>query len=196
AISRRVTRRRRGLPRDRLGPTREDPVRTREVAGVPVRIPLEVVLMLRLCLPERACRCHLGHDRSWPKTRRLDIGDGVLGDPALLLVRVEDRRAIARPDVVSLAVQRRRVVDLEEELEQLPVGDPLRVEDDLDRFGVRPVIAVGRVRNIAAAVANASGKNPGPLPEKILHPPEASTGENRRLSCLAHFAPPPSPLYR
>ena len=51
---------------------------------------------------------------------------------------VEDRRAVARAAVVALAVQGRRIVDLEEELEQVAVGGLLRVEDDLDRFGVVP----------------------------------------------------------
>jgi hypothetical protein len=37
-------------------------------------------------------------------------------------------------------------VDLEEELQQLPEGDHLGVEDDLHRLGVVAVVAVGRVR--------------------------------------------------
>ena len=36
-------------------------------------------------------------------------------------------------------------VDLEEELEQLPIGDPLRIEDDLDRLGVTGIVLLGRV---------------------------------------------------
>jgi hypothetical protein len=56
---------------------------------------------------------------------------------ALLLVAgVEDGRPVAGPDVVALPVLGRRVVDLEEELQQVPVGDLVRVEDDLDRLGV------------------------------------------------------------
>src|SRR5262249_44323872 len=90
------------------------------------------------------------------------------------------------PDVVSLTVQRRGIVDLEEELEQVPIGDLLRVEDDLDRLGVAFVIAVGRVRNVAARVAHARGENAGPLPEEVLHSPETPTGENRLLG-LAHI---------
>ena len=54
------------------------------------------------------------------------------------------------PTVVALAVLRRRVVDLEEELEQLAIAEARRVEDDLDRLGVRAVVAVGRVRHVAA----------------------------------------------
>ena len=59
---------------------------------------------------------------------------------------VEDRRAVARADVVALPVAGRRVVDLEEELQQLAVADLRRVEDDLDRLGVLAVVAIGGVR--------------------------------------------------
>ncbi len=102
--------------------------------------------MLGLGLPERAGGLDLGDDLAGPEARGLDVGDRVLGDPALLVVDVEDRRAVAQADVVPLPVQRRRVVDLEEELEQVAVRGLLRVEDDLDRLGMRPVVAVGRVR--------------------------------------------------
>jgi hypothetical protein len=36
-------------------------------------------------------------------------------------------------------------VDLEEELEDVPVGDALGVEDDLDGLGMTGMVAVGRV---------------------------------------------------
>jgi hypothetical protein len=67
-------------------------------------------------------RHDLGDDLAGPEPGGLDVGDRVLGHETLLVVDVEDRRAIARTDVVSLAIHRRRVVDLEEELEQLPRG--------------------------------------------------------------------------
>ena len=131
--------------------------------------------MLGLGLPERPGRRHLGHDLAGPEARGLDIGDRVLGDAALLVVEVEDRRAVAHADVVPLAVQRRRVVDLEEELEQVAVRGLLGIEDDLDRLGVRPVVAVRRVRDVAARVADPRRQDAGRfrirscIPQK--HPP-------------------------
>jgi hypothetical protein len=106
----------------RGAPAGQHPARTREVAGVAVRVAQQVVLVLRLGLPERTGRGDLGDDLARPQPGRLDVGDGGLGDPALVLIEVEDRRAVARADVVALAVRCRRVVDLEEELEQLAVG--------------------------------------------------------------------------
>jgi hypothetical protein len=39
---------------------------------------------------------------------------------------------------------------LEEEPQQLAVGDDVGVEDDLDGFGVVAVVPVGRVRRVSA----------------------------------------------
>ena len=165
---------------------RQNPVRPREVARVALRIPLEVVLMLGLGLPERAGRRDLGHDLPGPDARRLDVGDRVLRDAALLVVDVVDPRAVAHPDVVALTVQRRRVVDLEEELEDVAVRGLLRVEDDLDRLRVRAVVAVRRVRDVAARVADPRRHDAGPLPDQVLHAPEAPAGEDRLLVHSAH----------
>ena len=41
-------------------------------------------------------------------------------------------------------------MNLEEELEQLAVAQDLRIEEDLDRFGMRAMMPVGRVLDIAA----------------------------------------------
>src|ERR687892_416007 len=83
------------------------------MAGVAVRVSLEVALMLGLGFPERPCGGHLSHDRPGPAARGVDVGDRLLGDAALLLIEIEDCRAIARPDVVALTVQRGWIVDLE-----------------------------------------------------------------------------------
>ena len=107
-----------------------------EVAGVAVGVVLQVVLVLGLGLPERPGRRHLGDDLARPQPGGVHVRDRVLGDALLLVAGVEDRRAVAGPDVVALPVAGARVVDLEEELQQVPVGDLLRVEDDLDGLGV------------------------------------------------------------
>ena len=120
---------------------RELPARPREVARVAVRDALQVVLVLGLGLPERDGLADLGHDLAGPQAGGLDVGDRVFRDLALLVAGVEDLRAVAGADVVALAVLGRRVVDLEEELQDVPVRDALGVEDDLDRLGVAGVVA-------------------------------------------------------
>ena len=134
--------------------------------------------MLGLGLPERARLRHLGDHLARPEARRVDVGDRVLGDPLLLLVEVEDRRAVGGADVVALAVAGGRVVDLEEELQQVAVARPGRVEDDLDRLGVAGVVAVGRVGVLAAGVADPGRDDAGLLADEVLHAPEAATCEH------------------
>ena len=63
------------------------------------------------------------------------MGDRVLGDPVLLVGRAEDLRSIHGAHDVFAEVG---PVDLEEELEDVAIGDPVGVEDQLDRLGVPP----------------------------------------------------------
>ena len=110
--------------------------------------------MLGLGLPEVPCRADFGHHFAGPKARRLDVGDGVQRDSLLLVVGVEDCRPVAGPTVVTLLVFCRRIVDLEEELQYRAVIGNRRVINDFNGLGVRAVIAVGRVGDVAAGVTN------------------------------------------
>ena len=56
----------------------------------------------RAPLPRRGRRRDLRDDPPGPQARRFDVGDRILSDAALFLIEIEDRRAIARPDVVAL----------------------------------------------------------------------------------------------
>ena len=72
-------------------------------------------------------------------------------------------------------------MDLEEELEKLPVRELGRIEDHFDGFRVRTVIAVCRIRYIAAAVAYARGRYARQLADQVLHAPETTAREDRRF---------------
>src|SRR5690606_13560985 len=133
----------------------------REVAGVTVGVLDQVILVLGLGLPERAGGLDRGDGLTRPQSGGVDVGDRVAGDALLLGGEREDRGAITGADVVSLPVQRGRVVDLEEEREDVPVRRLGRVEDDLHRFGVAGVVAVGGVRVIASGVFDARGQDAG-----------------------------------
>jgi hypothetical protein len=61
------------------------------VAGVAGWVSLQIVLVLRLGFPELARGRHLGDDLARPQAGCVDVGDGVLGDPLLFVVEVEDR---------------------------------------------------------------------------------------------------------
>src|SRR5262249_4689726 len=66
-----------------------------------------------------------------------------------LVRRREDDRAVLGPDVSALAIQRRRVVEREEQLDEIAIRDHVRVERHLNHFGVAgPSGAHGFVRGI------------------------------------------------
>src|SRR5579871_3010217 len=149
------------------------------MAGVAVRVPFQVILMLGLGLPEWTDRLEFGHHLARPQPRSLDIGDGVERDALLLVVGEEDCRTVAGADVVALPVSGRRIVDLEKELEQPAVAGLRRIEDDLDRLGVVAVVAVGRIENLAAGIADPGRNHAWEAADQILHPPETAAGKYR-----------------
>src|ERR1700677_1560816 len=178
----------RRLPGQRIAALGQDPTRTGEVARVPVRVVLQVVLVLGLRLPEGSRGHDLGHHLAGPEAGGLHVGNGVLGHQLLLVTGVEDRRAVAQPHVVALTVLRRGVVDLEEELEDVPVGRHTRIEGDLDRLGMGPVVAVGGVRHVAPGVPDPGREHARALADEVLHAPETSTGQYCLLCRGAHEA--------
>src|ERR1017187_5280031 len=93
---------------------RKAPVGPDEVAGVAQRGGVPIILMFRFRPPERTGRRKLRQHLPRPETRRLHVRDGILGDPLLFIAGVKDHRAIACSSVVALAVQGRRIVNLEE----------------------------------------------------------------------------------
>src|ERR1700691_2448529 len=99
------------------------------MTGVSVRIALEVILMFGLRLPKISRRLEFRDHLSRPEPRCVDVLDGVLGDVLLLIADIEDGRAVA---------------------------DHFGIENDLNGFGMRAVIAVGGIAYIAARIAHAS----------------------------------------
>src|SRR5438128_9128949 len=104
------------------------------VAVISPRNSLQIILMIVLGRPELGRRDDLRHDRFLPL--RLPLRFGALSGLPLLLIVVEDRRTVLRSAVVSLLIQRRRVMQTEEVIEDLVVADLCRIEFDLQRFGV------------------------------------------------------------
>src|SRR3954468_10591080 len=80
--------------------------------------------------------------------------------------------------------------DLEEELQDVPVGDALGVEDDLDRLGVPRMVAVGRVLVLATGVADPGGDDSLALAQQLLDAPEAAAREDGGFGVVAHRAVP------
>src|SRR5689334_20982518 len=112
------------------------------MASVAIRITFQVVLMLRLRFPKGTGLSEFRHNLPRPKPGGFDVRNRVACDPFLIRAGVEDRRTVAGSPIVALAVQSRRVMDLEKEFQELPIAELLRVENDLDRFRMRSVVAV------------------------------------------------------
>src|SRR5574337_221520 len=170
----------------RVLPHRQRPVRPDEVAGVTVGDALQVILVLRFGFPEIAGGRQFRHHLAGPQAGSVHVRDRVHGDAPLFVVQVEDRRTVAGAEVVALSVARGRVVDLEEKLQQPAVADHRRVENDLDRFGMVAVVAIGGVGYVAAGVTDARGNDAGLLADQVLHAPEAAAGEDGAFGESGH----------
>src|ERR671915_614103 len=170
----------------RTGAPGQFPARAREVAGIAERVALEIVLVLRLGLPEFAGRRDLRHDTAWPQAGGVDIVDCPECLVTLRLGDIEDLRAVRSSDIVALAIQRGRVVNLEENLQKVAIADALRVELDLDGLGVRSMVAIGRVRHIAARVSYTCADYAGQLADQVLHAPEATASKHGTFKLACH----------
>src|SRR5207237_3144032 len=112
------------------------------VAGVAAGVLAQVILVVALGAVPLAGWLDARGDRPLPLARRVDARLHALGDLALLRRLRKDRRAVLRADVVALAIERGRVVELEEPvLEQLLIAQHRWVEGHADRLGV-PRLAV------------------------------------------------------
>jgi len=117
----------------------------------------EIVAVVVLSRVERGERRDLRDNRSVPHAGRGQVADDLLGDGLLLLAVVEDGGAVLRADVRALAIQRRRVVHAEKDVQQVAERDNRGVERDVDDLGVARRAAadltVRRVDDVAARVA-------------------------------------------
>src|SRR3989475_6769484 len=122
-----------------------------------LRVLGEVLLMIVLGDVEGPGGDDLGDDGVIEDLVLREGSDHVLGDRLLVRRVVEDRRPVLRADVMTLAVERGRIVDREEDLKQLAEGDHLGVERDLHRLGVAGAACadrlVSRIRALPADVA-------------------------------------------
>ena len=152
------------------------------MASVPIGIFLQIILMLGFGFPERTRRRDFRYDFARPNFGRIDVGNRIFSYAMLLIGGVVDRRAIAGSAVVALAIQRRRIVYLKKELQQLPVAHSARVEHDLDSLGMGSVVTICGIRHVAAAVSYPRRDNPGDLAHKVLYAPKQPPAKIARSS--------------
>ena len=116
-----------------------------------------------------------------------DVGapDRFAGLALLALVLREDRRTILSPDVVALAIELRRVVNREEDVEQIVIAQLVIVEGDPDRLGVAGIAAadllVGGIFGASAGVAAFDLLHAHDVEENRLGAPKAPACQHRDL---------------
>ena len=72
-------------------------------------------------------------------------------------------------------------MDLEEELEDVPEGDPVGIEDELDRLGVPTRLVLSRVVALATGPPNPDRDDSLAVTHQLLRDPAATSGEDRGL---------------
>src|SRR3989304_1930256 len=110
---------------------------------------------------------------------------------------VENHGSILRPDVVALAVERRRGVNGEEDLQDVLERDDVRVERDLEALrmvrGARADLLIRRVFHVPARVTDDDLLDTAQLLEDRLVAPEATAAEGRDPERLPRAPAPPPP---
>jgi hypothetical protein len=158
------------------------------VADGSVGIFIEVFLVVVLGFPEGLGGHDLGDNGSAEGLSGRQLGDDFFGDDGLSVGMGKDGGAVLCADVRPLSIWSRGVVNLEEILPQLAVGDDAGVEfqmHDLGMIGVAEADAfIGGVVDPAAHKADFGFDDAGDVLEGVFDTPEAAGGESCLFCCL------------
>ncbi len=155
-----------------------------------VGVVLVVPTMVLLGFVELSQRFHLGDDRFALGQGAVQLFDELLRFPLLPLARIENDRAVLGAHVVSLTIERRRIVGSEEDREEIFIGDLAQIEFDPDDLRVSGSPAadlfIGRILHAPAGVSGHDRNHPSKLIEHSFSAPEAASAKNRDFSFLLH----------
>ena len=122
-----------------------------------VGITGEILLVVRLRLKPLACRRHFRNNRVGIEALLSDVCEDTFGDVLLFRRVIKDGRSILGPAVIALPVKRGRIMDGKKYVQQVTVGDHVRVEGDPYRFGMAGLpstyLFIGRRRGLPAHVS-------------------------------------------
>src|SRR2546421_1706134 len=156
-------------------------------------VAAEVVAMVLLRRVERPERLELGHNRIVPHLAGPKLGHDALRRRLLLGRMVENRRAVLRAHVAALTVQRRRVVNREEHVQQLVERHDGGIEADLHDLGVTggagAHVLVRRVGHTTPRIAGLDLLHALQLLERGFEAPEAPAGEGRDFALWHRLFP-------
>ncbi len=153
-----------------------------ELAVALARVARKVLLVVILGGEEGLEGQHLGDDRVRPEAFICKFVDDGIGSSGLFGQGGEDGGAVLRAHVVALAVEGGGVVDGEEDVQDIGVGDLRGVKGDAHHLGVPGVpgahLLVGGVGGVAAGIAGDHIGDAGHLVEYGLEAPETTAGEH------------------
>ena len=177
-------------PEARFAPGRLTP--RRNVAGADA-VLLEIALVVFLGAPKVLRWNNLRDDRTLEDSSFLERFLGLARRGLLLEVVEEDRRAILRAVVGTLAIHLRRIVALKEDGEKLAIGNLLRVEFHFDSFGVASAIRANLfvcwAFRVATGVSDGRVRDAFDLPEGVLDAPETACRKSRFCHGLMLLSP-------
>lgn len=102
---------------------------------VPVRVDIQIFLMIVLCIPPLSCRQDLRDNLPLPPLR-VRLLRHLLRRLLLFRVVVEDGAPVLRTRVWPLRVHGRRIVHLVEEFDEFAIAELLGVVEDLERLRI------------------------------------------------------------
>jgi hypothetical protein len=115
----------------------------------------------------------------------------LLGGNPLVLIGIKNYRPVLSADVRALAVERRRVMNLPKDFQQLLVRYARWVVLNLDNLGVSGLASANRsiagIWDGAAGVSDGHIDDSGDLAKTRFDTPEASGGKYRDFVFLCHF---------
>ena len=116
---------------------RQYPVSTWEVTRIALWVAFEIVLMFGFRLPEITRRFYFCTYPARPYTRRIDVGNCLLGNSFLHFIDIINARAIGQTNIITLSIFCARIMNLKKELEQLAKADDSRIKLNFNTLGMR-----------------------------------------------------------
>jgi hypothetical protein len=154
------------------------PIRPNPMTSVPRRIFLQIILMIFFSDPKRTGCHNLRHDRRRPDMRSRQLRNQAPGHLFLPLIQVKNGRPVRQPNIVTLPVARRRIMDLKEKFQQLTIRQQTRIKNHLDALCMRTMIAISGIRHITAGIPDRRRNNTGKSADQLFHPPKTTSRQN------------------
>lgn len=143
---------------------------------------VEIALVIFFCAIKGRCRGKLCYHWACESVFFIELCDTFFGRRFLLVIVIKDGGAILAAHIRALTVKRGWIVEVEKDVQQVFIGDPVGVKGQMDGFGMTGGIAanfaVGGVVRMPAGVAYFGINNTVLFAKACFYTPEATGGES------------------